>query len=305
MEKWRCERPPTMPGVAKQRESCTVTDQNAALAGNRLEQRLTSVPGRPQRDRGLWRRYALRLEPVVQRMTGTSDWLTRLFAGRPNATPMDAIGSGPTAMRGHDRTGDAGNDPCDRHEWFCHEVTRLVDRLYGTALRLTGNRDEAEDLVAEAVARARAGLDELQDTSRLEGWLFHVLGITFVSDWRERCRHDSTEASARAYPNEGGGNAGEWFSLFRRLRTSSLQERGIQSERFLDTLSRGDVARAMDALPEHERIVVVLVEIQGYRYREAAELLQASVGTVRARLGHGRALLQETLWRHVRDVDDP
>lgn len=184
-----------------------------------------------------------------------------------------------------------------RRRWFADEVNRLMDRLYGTALRLARNPDEAENLVAEAVANAWARLDDLRDPERFEGWLFRILHNQFISQWRRaRTRQACTDEVAEdTHPDTV-------FSLFRQLHQPFLLWWSTTEDVFFDAMLQEDVRAAIDGLPDAFRIVVVLVEIEGYSYAEAASALDAPIGTVRSRLSRGRALLQKALWTQARDA---
>jgi RNA polymerase sigma-70 factor (ECF subfamily) len=180
--------------------------------------------------------------------------------------------------------------------FFAAEVERLTDRLFGTALRLTRNRADAEDLVAETVAKAWARLSELRDPQCFESWIQRILNNTFISDWRHR--RASPEVSIEP---EGEDETEEAFSLFEKLHQPFLLWWSNPEEVVSNKLLREDMARALDSLPDCFRIAVVLVDVQGYSYGEAAELLGAPVGTVRSRLNRARAALQRALWTHARD----
>lgn len=197
---------------------------------------------------------------------------------------------------------ETGNqsEQAERRAQFEQALTRLMDRLYGTALRLTRDPDDAEDVVAEAVGKAWTRLDELDDIDRLEGWLFRILNNTFVSIWRRRrCRQDlETELE----PIDPDSDAGEDFSLFRKLHQPFLLWWGTPEQELLNGLLREDLQHALDTLPDAFRVVVLLVEVQGYKYEEVAELLEVPLGTVRSRLNRGRALLQKALWEQAREA---
>lgn len=181
---------------------------------------------------------------------------------------------------------------------FEREVERLMDRLYGTALRLTRDPHDAEDVVAEAVGKAWARRDQLRDGECLEGWLFRILNNTFISAWRRRrCRQDRETPLDSGESDEEAG-----FSLYAKLHQPFLLWWGGPEQRFLDDLLLADIQAAIDALPDAFRVVVVLVEIEGHTYEEAAELLGVPLGTVRSRLSRGRSLLQKTLWDQGRDA---
>lgn len=175
-----------------------------------------------------------------------------------------------------------------------------MDRLYGTALRLTRNPADAEDIVAEAVGRAWAKLDELRDTGQLEGWLFRILNNTFVDAWRKRKSRQDREETLGGPESEATGAPD--FSLFQQLHQPFLLWWGTPEERVLDSLLRDDIARALDDLPDEFRMVILLVEVQGYTYQEAGQLLKVPLGTVRSRLSRARGLLQKSLWQQAREA---
>ena len=188
---------------------------------------------------------------------------------------------------------DAGRSAADC-EWFERTVVAALSDLYGTALRLTRNRADAEDLVAETVARGWSHLHDLTDRNRLRGWLFRILANAFLSARRTDARrgvHESLDEGTE-----------EGFSLFEQLHVPILLWWGTPEQQFLDKLLREDLTRAVDALPETFRLVVVLADMHGCTYQEIAETLQVPIGTVRSRLARARALLQKALWTHARDA---
>ena len=187
----------------------------------------------------------------------------------------------------------------EQRTFFARQVERLTDRLYGTALRLTRDPDEAQDVVAEAVAKAWSRLDELRDPVQFEGWMFRILNNTFISLWRRRrCRQDRETG----LETEEAGRAQAGFSLFEQLHQPFLLWWGTPQDQVLDSLLLDDIERALDQLPEAYRLVVILVEVQGYSYREVSELLELPLGTVRSRLSRARSQLQAALWECARDA---
>jgi RNA polymerase sigma-70 factor, ECF subfamily len=177
--------------------------------------------------------------------------------------------------------------------WFSDQVQALLPELYGRALRLCGHRANAEDLVADAVARAWEGLPGLQERDAFRSWIFRILNNGFVSlcrSARMKMPHDAVEPAAEA------------FSLFERLHQPILLWWGNPEIEYLNRLLREDLERAIDELPEPFREVVVLVDVQGLAYGEVAELLDVPLGTVRSRLARGRSRLQEVLWEHGREA---
>lgn len=193
---------------------------------------------------------------------------------------------------------DSGADATRRR--FEREIERLTDRLYGTALRLARDPDDAEDVVAEAVGRAWARLHELRDWRTFEGWLFRILNNTFVSLWRRRrCRQD---LEIGLEPDDADAPGEQRFSLFEQLHQPFLLWWGTPETHVLNGLLREDIERALDDLPDAFRVIVVMVEVEGYTYREASEALGIALGTVRSRLSRGRSLLQASLWERAREA---
>lgn len=183
-----------------------------------------------------------------------------------------------------------------RRQVFEEKVTVLMDRLYGTALRLTRNPEDAEDVVAETVAKAWKQLDQLNDPSRFEGWLFRILNRTFISQWRRRkCRQ---EREVALEPDDASAR----FSLFEKLHQPFLLWWSSPEKAFINALLQEDLQNALDSLPDAFRVVIVLVEIEGYTYDEASQLLSVPLGTVRSRLNRARGLLQKALWDQGRDA---
>lgn len=173
--------------------------------------------------------------------------------------------------------------------WYAEQVEELLPELYGRAMRLCRNRANAEDLAAEAIARGWEALPQLEQRHAIRGWLFRILNNAFFS----QCR--TARAQAEHTPLN---SAADEFSLFERLHQPILLWWGTPEQHFLQRLLRSDLERAIDELPDVFRDVVILVDVQGLSYRDAAELLEVAVGTVRSRLARARSRLQQTLWEH-------
>lgn len=179
----------------------------------------------------------------------------------------------------------------DDRAFFCTRIERLTDRLYGTALRFTRNRACAEDLVSETVVKAWAHLAQLEDRACFEKWIFRILANTFYSE----CRHAREEPVETADEDEEDG-----FSLFDRLHQPFLLWWGNPEQELINKLLCEDLDRALAALPDCYRAVVVSVDLLGHSYAEVAEMLEVPVGTVRSRLNRARSLLQRALWEQAR-----
>lgn len=176
--------------------------------------------------------------------------------------------------------------------WFEQAVLGVLPELLGTARRLARNREDAEDLAAEAITRAWLHRASLRERDRFAGWVLRILTNLYLSRRR-------SEASR---PEETGLDEGGEFSLFERLHQPFLLWWGTPEQEFLDRLLREDLIRAIEALPEAYRVVVVLADVRGHSYGEIAGVLGIPIGTVRSRLARGRALLQKALWDHACDA---
>lgn len=190
---------------------------------------------------------------------------------------------------------EAGAAPSHRaSEWFEGAVLRALPDLLGAARRLTRNAADAEDLVAEAVARAWSAREQLKEPAAFRGWIFRILTNTCISQRRSRKARPETEL-----PDEADG---EEFSLFERVHQPVLLWWGNPETDFLNRLLREDLQRAVDSLPEDFRAVVVLADLQGLSYQEIADVLEVPIGTVRSRLARARSRLQKALWAHAVDA---
>lgn len=180
--------------------------------------------------------------------------------------------------------------------WFEEEIQRLLPRLMATAVRLTRDRVDAEDLVADAVVKALENLEDLEDRDALGAWMCRIVTNTFISQQRSASARRETEIY-QEHPDDAGQ-----FSLFERLHQPFLLWQNDPEREFLNRLLREDLKEAIDALPDVFRVAVVLVDVQGLSYRETADTLDVPVGTVRSRLARGRSLLQEALWEQAVDA---
>jgi RNA polymerase sigma-70 factor (ECF subfamily) len=180
---------------------------------------------------------------------------------------------------------------------FEEQVLALLGSLNGVARRLTTNPADAEDLVAETVARAWRALDSLESEAAFRSWIFRILHNTFVSELRRagtRARLESLEcdeADEEEVP----------FSIFEQMHQPFLLWFSNPEQEFLDKLLRENLDRALASLPDCHRVVVIFSDLEGMSYGEIAEALGIPVGTVRSRLARARGTLQKILWRQARE----
>jgi RNA polymerase sigma-70 factor (ECF subfamily) len=176
------------------------------------------------------------------------------------------------------------DDPALRAR-FERDVMPLLSGLYSSALRMTRNPADAEDLVQETVLRAYRGFAGFQEGTNLKAWLYRILTNSFINVYRKKQREPATV--------EGPDDLDEWY-LFDRLGSHNV-EPSAESE-VLEQLPDEDVQRALEALPEGFRMAVLLADVQGFSYKEIAEMLDIPIGTVMSRLHRGRKALEKALW---------
>jgi len=179
-------------------------------------------------------------------------------------------------------------------ELFAQHIESHLGQLYRTALRLTRNPPDAEDLVAETVARALSSLETLQDLARMGSWILRIMTNHFISERRRAVYRTPHEEYIEEPENEE-----KPFSIFERLHQPVLLWWGNPEQQFLDKLLHDDIEAALDSLPEGFRVVIVLADVEGLKYHEIAEALHVPVGTVRSRLARARSMLQKCLWQHA------
>jgi len=176
-----------------------------------------------------------------------------------------------------------------------NQALALLGPLQGVARRLCGSEAEAEDLVAETIARAWRCRDDLADPGAFRAWMFRILHNTFISERRRP--HVARETTLEIDPD---CEQEPRFSLFEQMYQPFLLWFGNPEQEFLDKLLREDLERALAALPEAYRIVVVLSDLEELTYAEIATALEIPVGTVRSRLARARCALQKRLWESAR-----
>jgi RNA polymerase sigma-70 factor, ECF subfamily len=178
---------------------------------------------------------------------------------------------------------------------FEEQVLGLLGSLQGVARRLTRNDADAEDLVAETVARAWRALDSLESEAAFRAWIFRILNNTFISDLRRADARPRLESIECEDEDAEGGD----FSVFEQMHQPFLLWFSNPEQEFLDKLLREDLDRALVALPDCYRVVVILSDLEEFSYPEIAASLEIPIGTVRSRLARARSALQKTLWQQA------
>ena len=167
---------------------------------------------------------------------------------------------------------------------FERDAMQYLDQLYGAAMRMTRNPQDAEDLVQETYMKAFAAFDSFTDGTNLKAWLFRILTNTYINIYRKKQRQ----------PYQSGSDDLTDWQLH---EVESHDSRGLRSAEAeaLDRLADVDVVEALAKVPEDFRMAVYLADVEGFSYKEIAEIMDTPVGTVMSRLHRGRKLLRELL----------
>ena len=179
----------------------------------------------------------------------------------------------------------------DERRRFQADALPLLDSLYGAALRMTRNPQDAEDLVQETMLRAYRAFDRFEAGTNLKAWLFRILTNAYINTYRKRQRE----------PQKVSADEVEEFDLYQELKNHDTQFDATPESIVLDSLVDSDIIDAIDDLPEQFRLAVVLSDIEGFSYAEMAEIMDVPMGTVMSRLHRGRKALQKRLWELARD----
>ncbi len=179
----------------------------------------------------------------------------------------------------------------DDRERFQALVEEHLDGLFGAALRLTRNRTRAEDLLQETFLRAWRSFHTFKPGTNARAWLYKILMNASIDGYRKATRE----------PEIVDHEDVDEFYLYTRVQESDdFRRAGNPEEVLLARLMDADVKGALDSLPESFRQVVVLAGIEGFSYKEIAEILGIPIGTVMSRLHRGRRQLQVRLWEYAK-----
>ena len=179
--------------------------------------------------------------------------------------------------------------------FFSRNIEEAMDALYGTALRLAGTGADAEDLVTESVSKAWSAIETLQDRSRFRPWVFRILHNCFVSNYRRK----AVRPTELPYPEDGDDGLA---TLLNEQPDEFLIWWANPEQEFFNNVLGDAIVAAIEQLPEAFRAAILLINVEGLTYDEAAEALGVPQGTIRSRMKRGRTMLQKALWEQARDA---
>lgn len=178
-------------------------------------------------------------------------------------------------------------DTYNINQEFEKEALPHMDILYNYALRMTGNSDDADDLVQESYLKAFRFWDKYEKGTNIRAWLFRIMKNTYINNYRRETKEPDKV------------NYDDIANFYNTIRDHFTDENDLQ-EKIYGGLLEDEVTNAIESIPEDFRTVIILSDIEGLSYEEIAEFVDCPIGTVRSRLHRGRKMLQTTLSNYAK-----
>ena len=193
-------------------------------------------------------------------------------------------------MSENTQRGPADESAQERQERFEREALPFVDQLYAAAMRMTRNPADAEDLVQETMLKAYQAFHQYCPGTNLKAWLYRILTNTYINSYRKKQRQPLESDAAE-------------IQDYQLARAESHTSRGLRSAETeaLDHLPDSDVKQALAEIGEDFRLAVYLADVEGFSYKEIAEIMDTPIGTVMSRLHRGRRQLRHLLTDYARE----
>lgn len=180
------------------------------------------------------------------------------------------------------------NKKSERDGEFQREAIPHMDVLYNYALRMTGNPNDADDLLQDTFLKAYRFWDKYEKGTNIRAWLFRIMKNSYINLYRKSSKEPNTV------------DYDEVQNFYQTIRDQSTDPNDLQ-EKLFGNLLEDEVASALESLPEDFRTVIILCDVEGFTYEEIAEFVECPVGTVRSRLHRGRKLLRDKLFEYAKN----